>query len=527
VIGRLIAPAARVRNPHLRGERTHSSFVPSLFRPNLESLSDRVVPSSGSIAGQVFEDLTGNGLTADDTALGGVRVHLVRDANGDGVRSWGDWRVATSETRDDGSYSFSCLREGTYFVVEKASGRLVRTGPALDDNHTVTLGAGEQVEGQDFAFFRKVPRWAMSDFRFTVISPDGTERSVRNLRGNTNAGDTVVAHFRIAGCADPVVVSLVSYTAPGPHFDPHTAGQQSIFQTASDTFGPGCHSLTVQIPNDNYQVDFVLGPAIDRFGPAGSKIFYSPQCRLLSADNDGPIQTNTGSIAGSVFVDRNQDSVLDPAAGEFALGGVQVDLYATDANGGSTFVRSVLTSSDGSYRFTGLADGTYSLVEQQPAGRPDGGDYLGSAGGDGTLSDTFSGIVLATGQQATGYVFTELAGSAGLSGRACVPDESEASGHRGLEGVVIVLSYTEVDGSLVTLTAVTDVDGFYWFDALAAGTYTLSQQVPDGYAALTPVVGTVDGVNPEGEILDESTVTGIDLGPEQFGMDYLFRNVLA
>src|SRR6185295_15466724 len=100
--------------------------------------------------------------------------------------------------------------------------------------------------------------------------------------------------------------------APGSSFDPNTANQQTVFEVATGTFGRGRHSLTVHIPNDNYQIDFVAGAAIDHFGPAGSNIFYSPQCRLMSADNDGgSTAPPSGSISGRVFVDINQDGVLD------------------------------------------------------------------------------------------------------------------------------------------------------------------------------------------------------------------------
>ena len=436
---------------------SRSAPASTRFRLNLEPLADRVVPAVGSISGTVYQDLTGNGLTADDPGLGDVDMRLYRDSNNNGVLNYGDWRVARTESEDDGSYEFNWLRAGTYFVVEKEGCRLVRTAPVLDEYRTVELGEGAQVADQDFAFFRKLNRGAMDDFHFTIVSPDGTERTVQNLRGNTNAGDTVIAHFKIEWWARPVPVSLVSYTAPSPDFDPNTAGEQEIFENATGTFGPGWHSLTVHIPDANYQVDFVLGPAIDQFGPAGSNIFYSPQGRLLSADNDGgPPPPAGGSIAGRVFVDRDQNGVLDPAEGDFGLGGVQVDLFVADANGGNTFVRSVNTSADGTYVFVDLEAGTYSVVELQPSTRPDGLDYLGDTGGADTGNDSFSGIVLATGQQAAGYVFTEFAGNASLSGFVGSPMEDPPN-FMPIPGqsFTVVLQYAEADGTTITLTTQT------------------------------------------------------------------------
>ena len=339
-----------------RKARSSTSSARHGFRPNLETLSDRVVPAHGSICGHVYQDATGNGLSGDDTALAGVTVRLIRDSNHDGVLSWGDSVVATRRSGASGCYRFDYLRAGTYFVTESLSSNFVRTAPVLDSYYTVRLGDGQRVTGRHFDNYRKPCSHSVSSFDFTVISPDGTQTTVNNLRGNTHAGDTIVANFTVAQNSRPVVVTLVSYNAPGASFDPNTASKQTVFEIATGTFGPGEHSLTVHLPNGFYQVDFVAGEAIDRFGPAGSNIFYTPQHRLLSADNGGaPPTSETGSISGRVFVDRNQDGVMDAAAGDAPLALVQVNLYSVDANGGRTFVKSASTAADGTYSFANLA----------------------------------------------------------------------------------------------------------------------------------------------------------------------------
>ena len=74
----------------------------------------------------------------------------------------------------------------------------------------------------------------------------------------------------------------------GPAFDASTANQQMIFDQATGTYSSGVHTLTVQIPNCDYQIDFICGPAINVLGPANygpdsSNIFYSAQGRLVNA----------------------------------------------------------------------------------------------------------------------------------------------------------------------------------------------------------------------------------------------------
>ena len=65
------------------------------------------------------------------------------------------------------------------------------------------------------------------------------------------------------------------------------------------------------------------------------------------------------------------------------------------------------TAADGSYHFSGLRPGTYSISETHPAGYRDGKDSVGSLGG--TVSkDLFSSIALAPGAAGTDYDFGEL-----------------------------------------------------------------------------------------------------------------------
>lgn len=132
------------------------------------------------------------------------------------------------------------------------------------------------------------------------------QATVTDLRGHTHQGDHVVVTFTVLpGHYDQL--SLVSYTAPGPTFDAKTADQQVVFQTDIGTFGPGVHTLSVDLPDCYYQVDFVCGPVIVHLGPAGTNNFYTPQNRLFSADNGGcnpstvTPDVSCGQAAGAAF----------------------------------------------------------------------------------------------------------------------------------------------------------------------------------------------------------------------------------
>lgn len=103
----------------------------------LERLDKRELLAAdlGAIAGTMYLDLTGDGLTPDDPRLGGVEIRLWRDG-GDGAFDGGDGDdqlVATTVSADaesdtPGMYRFDGLSAGTYFVeqdVDSSPGFLV------------------------------------------------------------------------------------------------------------------------------------------------------------------------------------------------------------------------------------------------------------------------------------------------------------------------------------------------------------------------------------------------------------------
>ena len=69
--------------------------------------------------------------------------------------------------------------------------------------------------------------------------------------------------------------------------------------------------------------------------------------------------------------------------------------------------RTTTTAANGSYLFSNLLPGTYTVQETQPGLFPDGQETVGSEGGT-TTNDTFSTILLGSGDAGAGYNFGEL-----------------------------------------------------------------------------------------------------------------------
>jgi hypothetical protein len=260
----------------------------------------------------------------------------------------------------------------------------------------VTLTVGQTASGNDFADAAQGNLSFLSKVAYVI---NGTT-PVSDLRNLTKEGDVVQVTFTIAAGTQPQRLTLVTYTAPGNDFDPNTASQQRIFDVDTGVFGPGTHTLTVSNPHSYFQVDFVTGFAIDRFGPAGSNITYSAQSRLASADNGGThsVRTSPASLTGYAYLDANKNGVFD--GNERPIAGVTVSL-----TGATT--QTVVTDSYGAYTFDNLPAGTFTVTETQLGDYADGSDALGNKGGTKS-NDKFSGITLAAGAKGAGYNFGEL-----------------------------------------------------------------------------------------------------------------------
>lgn len=119
------------------------------------------------------------------------------------------------------------------------------------------------------------------------------------------AGGTATVTFTMgAGCTGQEL-TLVSYTAPAATFSRDSASEQKIFEYQTGTFGAGSYTLSVHVPSCFFQVDFVSGAAIEHFGPADSRNFYSDQGRLIEGLNGGATTcttSNSGTGGGGTVV---------------------------------------------------------------------------------------------------------------------------------------------------------------------------------------------------------------------------------
>ena len=217
-------------------------------------------------------------------------------------------------------------------------------------------------------------------------------------------------------------------------------------------------------------------------------------------------------IAGSVYVDSNNDGIRDPA--ERGIPNVAIRITGVSSTGTPVDVTTT-TDVSGNYLFGGIPPSNpagYVITETQPAAWADGKDTAGTVGGTAT-NDRITSVVLPGGRIGTGYNFGERGGQ--LCGYVYVDlnnnglkDKNEA----GIPNVTLILTGTDINGAAVTQTittqglaaGATDL-GRYCFVDLPMGTYTITETQPTDYIDGKVTPGTLGGTR------GTNVITGIAL----------------
>jgi serine-aspartate repeat-containing protein C/D/E len=246
-----------------------------------------------------------------------------------------------------------------------------------------------------------------------------------------------------------------------------------------------------------------------------------------SAINYDFAEAQPASLSGFVFLDDNNDGVRN--SGEQGIAGVRVQLVPVD-----TIARqSALTetsSSDGSYSFSGLAPGSYEVIEvDQPTYLNDGIDAAGRV--DGQIvgvahnpGDRVSQIFLAGSAAGTEYNFGEvpfgaISGSVYLAipGHDCSGDHNAADAQP-QGGVDVEL---QTDAGVMIARTTTGSDGRYRFEDVPVGNYRIIEFTPGGLIDGSSHVGRVDGLL-SGTSIDGGLIQSITMTPAGVGVEYNF-----
>jgi serine-aspartate repeat-containing protein C/D/E len=395
-----------------------------------------VVISNGVAANAAIAGTVSKSVNNATSGFSGVTVYL--DNNNDGSFDSGDTSVTTSST---GTYSFSGLAAGTYYLREVVPSGYTQTSPTSSPT-AITLSAGQSVTGKNFTDTAAATGSAsISGYVFNDANGDGKWQSTEKAI----SGAEVFLDTNNNGVLD----------SGEPTATTNSSGEYTFSGLAAGT----------------YKVQDVV-PSGEKLTTVGSYTITLSSTTASTNKNFGNEATGvtgTGSIAGTV------DKVVSGSTSGFS--GVVVYLDTNDNGSLDAGEPSTTTSSTGTYSFTGLAAGTYYLRESVPSG------YSQTS-----PSSSPTSIALASGQSVTGENFTDTAavsnGNASISGYVfndANGDGKWQSTEKAVAGVTLFLD-TNKNGVLDSgePTAVTGSNGEYTFSGLAAGTYIVEEQVPSG-----------------------------------------------
>ncbi|OYP33203.1 hypothetical protein CGZ80_18395 [Rhodopirellula sp. MGV] len=239
--------------------------------------------------------------------------------------------------------------------------------------------------------------------------------------------------------------------------------------------------------------------------------------------NFGEIET--GEISGAVYLARPGQAcypTYDPNLAE-PLGGVIVELREPDGN----VVSRVTTTPMGVYRFDDVPPGEYKIYQYTPDGLLDGTSYAGQIDGvtngqavDGTLIRQIS---MTPGGIGTDYHFCEIA-PVKMSGYVYHDRSMDGSRDAGEEGIANTTVSLVDDSGATVATTQTDANGYYQFENLEPGNYTLVEQQPQGYLDGLDRAGMIGGQTVG--VAGDDRITQIELPQGMAGVEYNFGELL-
>ena len=445
-----IADLVQTEDPDATKDNTSGDITLELNDPIKENVNFGYI-SDNSISGTIYrDDNRSNSLNGGEAGYPEQTVQLL-DKDGQVIK--------TTKTDANGNYSFDNLPDGTYSVKVVKDGALTDLEQTEDPDGTKDSASEPIVLSEDNPTKKNVNFGYVPDYFIKgTIYRDGNRSGALDAGEKLYEGVTV----NLVG-ADGTVVATTTTDADGTYsFDKLPAG-----------------TYTVTVAQD--------GPiaGLEQTGDPDATKDNSSEPITLNNDNPSTTDVNFGyiadnSLSGTVYRDDSRNGDQDGT--EPGYSGVTVQLL--DASG--NVVTTTTTDANGTYSFSKLPDGTYSVKVVK-----DGelADTEQTEDPDATKDNASEPVTLGEDNPTKDHIdfgYVPDYSIHGLVYRDGDRDEKHGATEKGYANQTVELR--DKDGKVVATTT-TDANGAYSFEKLPAGDYTV-KVVKDG--ALTDLDQTED-----------------------------------
>jgi len=425
----------------------------------------------GSWSGNVTEDVDND--DNGDNPIANVEIKLYSDLNCDGDMSDGSL-VGTTQTDQNGDYSFANLALGCYVAVETqpagyfdvkevegGTGDGDDQGSAADNNQiSGKVDAGEDDSGNDFV----------------EEKPGSWSGNVTEDIDNDDIGDNPIPGVTISLYSDPNCDGDMSDGALVGTTTTNANGDYSF-----DNLTPGCYIAVETQPSGYFDVtEKEGGDDNDALGTTPINTISGNVDAGLNDSGNNFVEEKPGRLCGNV----SEDATIF-GNGIQPIPGVTLNLYdATNAMVGTT-----TTDASGNYCFNNLVPGDYTVKEIQPLGYLDVSEDEGGSDNDKPDDNVLNSIqaFVAADETDASNDFVEKKPHGKITGKVTEVDEN-GNNPKPIPNVVLVLF--DEEGNEVARTK-TDENGNYQFIAMP-GHYYIQEEQPRSYYDVSEDEGGAD-----------------------------------
>lgn len=260
-------------------------------------------------------------------------------------------------------------------------------------------------------------------------------------------------------------------------------------------------SKSINVPVQNGQTFSVRIYPYTLNGGLAMTPSFATHKNVIIEGTTSPVVINNGSICGMKFDDWDGNGVKDESNGGLAGWTINLSMGAIQMT--------ATTGADGSYCFNNLAAGTYTISETPQSGWRQ--TY--------PVSPVTQSVTLTSGQSVVNINFGNKRTLGSISGIKF--NDLNGTGDQQIPAEPGLPNWTINLSGPVSLSATTDANGFYQFNNLPAGTYTITETNQSGWQQIYPSSpGSYTVVLAEGDVIISKNFANRQILGSICGMKY-------